>query len=343
MAVKIKADRYDTMEYRRCGHSGLKLPVISLGCWHNFGARGTGSAGNITEKAFNDNAKKMIYTAFNCGITHIDLANGYGPPAGAAEKRVGKIIRDLPREELVISTKAGYRVWPGPYGDGGSRKYLLSSVDMSLKRMGLDYIDIFYHHRPDPETPLEETLEALNQAITSGKALYAGVSNYSAAGLTRAQKICAKNGWHRILIHQPAYNMLLRKYELDLFGACERTGTGIICYCPLEQGLLTGKYLKSIPKDSRAVSKDGFLQKDRITPELVKRLNKLNDIATKRGQSLAQMALAWVLRRSEVTSVLIGASRPAQITENVKVIENLEFSKQELAAIDKLAPPPKIK
>jgi L-glyceraldehyde 3-phosphate reductase len=325
------AERYASMPYRRCGRSGIKLPALSLGMWHNFGG----------ENSF-DNARAMTRTAFDLGITHFDLANNYGPPAGSAEETMGRLLdEDFGpfRDELIISTKAGYGMWDGPYGDFGSRKYLLSSLDQSLDRMNLDYVDVFYHHRPDPDTPLEETMTALVDAVKMGKALYVGVSNYGVAEAAAAAKFLRAAGVP-LLIHQPLYNILDRTPETTgLLQTLETDGVGCIAFCPLAQGLLTGRYLDSIPADSRAAGSSVFLNTDRITPELQKKLHALNDVAKARGQSLAQMALAWVLRRPVVTSALIGASRPQQIVENVAAVANLSFTDEELAAIDRICDP----
>jgi L-glyceraldehyde 3-phosphate reductase len=320
--------------FRRCGRSGLKLPAISLGCWHNFGAPGTGSAGGSDEATFHENCRRMLFEAFERGITHFDLANNYGPPPGSAEERVGRILKELPRDELILSTKAGYRMWAGPYGDGGSRKYLLASLDQSLRRLGLDYVDIFYHHRPDSETPLEETLGALDHAVRSGKALYAGISNYSGAQTADLLRIAEREGLVQPIIHQPSYSMLNRRPESDLFPITARLGLGVIGFCPLQQGLLTSKYLRGIPDDSRAASASGFLRREQITPELVAKVQRLNEVAEARGQTLAQMALAWVLRPGAATSALIGASRPEQIEENVRAAQSAPFSDEELRRID---------
>ncbi|MCX7655886.1 MAG: L-glyceraldehyde 3-phosphate reductase [Treponemataceae bacterium] len=327
MPYTANEQRYVRLTYRRCGNSGLKLPVISLGFWHNFG-----------EGTPYERARSMALTAFDLGITHFDLANNYGPPPGSAEETLGKIIkRDLAayRNELVISTKAGYGMWPGPYGDFGSRKYLLSSLNDSLKRLGLEYVDIFYHHRPDPETPLEETMGALVQAVRQGKALYVGVSNYPPDLTRRAAAILRSEGVP-LLIHQPRYHMLDRWIETELFSACEENGVGVIAFMPLAQGLLTDRYLKGIPEDSRAASSSPFLRPEQITPDVLAKIRTLNTIAQRRGQTLAQMALAWTLRDKRVTSALIGASRPEQIQENVAAVHKLEFSPEELEEIDRV-------
>jgi L-glyceraldehyde 3-phosphate reductase len=314
------------MTYNRCGQSGLQLPPISLGLWHNFG-----DADDF------DTARKMLFTAFDHGITHFDLANNYGPPPGSAEANFGKIFKNdlVPyRDELIISTKAGYLMWPGPYGEWGSKKYLMASLDQSLKRMGLDYVDIFYSHRPDPDTPLEETMDALAQAIRQGKALYAGVSNYSPEQTRRAAAILKDTGV-RLLIHQPPYSMLRRDFETaGLFDTLDELGVGSICFSPLAQGLLTNKYLSGIPADSRAAKEHGFLKKEVITTELVEKLKKLNDLAKQRGQSLAQMATAWVLRQKSVTSALVGTSRVEQLLDNLKTLEKLDFTNEELIEIE---------
>jgi L-glyceraldehyde 3-phosphate reductase len=315
------------MVYRRCGESGLKLPAISLGLWHNFG-----SVDDF------ENARAMVHTAFDAGITHLDLANNYGPVAGSAETNFGRILReDLSgyRDELIISSKAGYGMWAGPYGDFGSRKYLLASLDQSLKRMGLDYVDIFYHHRPDPETPLEETMGALAQAVRQGKALYVGISNYYDPELAVKAVTILREMGVRCLILQPAYNMMAnRTLETGTFPALEKLGVGEIVFSPLAQGMLTDRYLKGIPEDSRAAKPHGFLKESQVTPEKLEIVRGLNEIAKGRGQTLAQMALAWCLRLPAVTSVLIGASRPAQILDCVKCLERSEFSAEELSKIE---------
>jgi L-glyceraldehyde 3-phosphate reductase len=316
---------YDQMTYRRSGRSGLKLPAISLGCWHNFG-----------DVADQDEARRMLRRAFELGITHFDLANNYGPPAGSAETNVGRILRSdfaAHRDELILSTKAGYYMWPGPYGEWGSRKYLIASLDQSLKRLGVDYVDIFYSHRPDPHTPLEETLGALDTVVRQGKAIYAGISSYNGA-LTAQSVGIMKTLGTPVTIHQPSYSMLNRWIEDDLLPVTGEHGIGVIAFCPLSQGLLTNRYLEGVPEDSRAASKTGFLKRDQITPEVQAKLRRLNAIAAERGQSLAQMALAWVLRDERVTSALIGASRAAQIEENVKSLDSAAFSDEELARID---------
>lgn len=318
--------RYDKMKYKRCGNSGILLPRVSLGLWHNFG-----SIDNY------ENMKSMLFTAFDEGITHFDLANNYGPIYGSAEENFGRIMEsDLRpyRDEMIISTKAGYDMWPGPYGDHGSRKYLMASLDQSLKRMKLDYVDIFYHHRPDPDTPLEETMGALSDIVKQGKALYVGISNYHSKELIEAAKILKDNGTP-LLITQPRYSMLDRWTEEDkLLENAALCGAGIICFSPLAQGLLTDKYLKGIPADSRA-AREHFLKSSSITPERLETIGILNEIAKSRGQSLAQMALSWVLRRDEVTTVLIGASRPEQIKDNVQIVDRLDFTEDELCAIER--------
>ncbi len=321
--------RYDNMTFRRCGRSGLKLPAISLGLWHNFG----GVDADETSRA-------MILRAFDLGITHFDLANNYGPPPGSAEETIGRILgEDLAahRDELVISTKAGYHMWSGPYGEWGSRKYLLASLDQSLARMDLDYVDIFYSHRFDPDTPLEETMGALAQAVRSGKALYAGVSSYSAEATREAAGILNQMGVSP-LIHQPAYSLFNRSIETGhVVEVLEEAGMGCIAFCPLAQGLLTSRYLAGIPDDSRVSKPHGFLKEAAITEEKLTQIRALNEIARSRGQSLAQMALAWVLRLPVMTSALIGASKVSQIEENVKALENLAFSDEELCQIERLA------
>ena len=320
--------------FRRCGRYGLKLPAISLGCWHNFGAPGTGSAGGSEEATFHENCRRMLFEAFERGITHFDLANNYGPPPGSAEERVGRILKELPRDELIIATKAGYRMWDGPYGDGGSRKYLLASLNQSLRRLGLDYVDIFYHHRPDSETPLAETLGALDQAVQSGKALYAGISNYSGAQTAGMLLTGERKGLVSPVIHQPSYSMLNRGPERDLFPVAHRFGLGVIVFSPLRQGLLTDRYLQGIPEHSRAASEHGFLSRDAVTPELVAKIQRLNALAGERGQTLAEMALAWVLRPGAATSALVGASRPEQVEQNVRAARSASFSEEELRRID---------
>lgn len=320
-------NRYEKMKYNRCGNSGLKLSAFSLGLWHNFG-----SGDNY------DNMVAMLTTAFDHGITHFDLANNYGPYPGSAEENFGKVMKHefAPyRDELIVSTKAGYGMWEGPYGDHGSRKYLIASLDQSLKRMGLDYVDIFYHHRPDPETPMEETAAALDQIVRSGKALYVGVSNYNAEQTAKMSRIMKSLGTP-LLIHQPRYNMFERWIENGLQDVLEEEGIGSISFCPLAQGLLTNKYIHGIPADSRAAKSSPFLTKDGVTEEKIARVVKLNEIAGRRGQTLAQMAVAWNLRGDRLTSVLLGASRPAQIVENVAALANLDFTGDELAEIDEI-------
>jgi L-glyceraldehyde 3-phosphate reductase len=317
--------RYDSMRYNRCGRSGIHLPAVSLGLWHNFG--GVDPA---------DTARAMILRAFDLGITHFDLANNYGPPPGSAEELFGKVLRaDLAghRDELVISTKAGWGMWPGPYGDWGSRKYLIASLDQSLKRMGVDYVDIFYHHRPDPGTPMEESMMALDFAVRSGRALYAGISSYSAEQTSRAAAILRDLGTP-CLIHQPSYNMFNRWIEDGLLDVLERDGIGCIAFSPLAQGLLTDRYLTGIPRGSRASKPHGALQKDQITEERLAMVRALSAVAASRGQSLAQMALAWVLRHGAMTSVVIGASSVEQVDQCVGALENPVLTADELSAID---------
>ncbi len=323
--------RYDAMQYRRCGRSGVRLPAISLGLWHNFGGVDTF-----------ENGRAMVRRAFDLGITHFDLANNYGPPPGSAESNFGEILRlDLKphRDELIISSKAGYDMWPGPYGDWGSRKYLLASLDQSLKRMGLEYVDIFYSHRPDPETPIEETMGALDQAVRSGKALYAGISNYDAKQTAAAAAILRELGTP-CLIHQPKYSMFSRWIEDGLLDVLGSEGIGGIAFCPLAQGLLTDRYLQGIPNDSRASKPHGFLKKKDIDDHRLGQVHALNKLAGMRGQSLAQMSLAWVLRDDRMTSALIGASRVEQIEQNVGALANLKFAEDELAAINLILRPP---
>ena len=316
------------MIYNRCGKSGLKLPAISLGLWHNFGH----------VDCF-ETCCKMIRMAYKSGITHFDLANNYGPPGGSAEENFGRILKkDLAhlRDKIVISSKAGYHMWDGPYGEWGSRKHLMASIDQSLKRMGLDYVDIFYSHRFDPETPLEETMKALADMISQGKALYVGVSNYNAEQTRQAKEILDSMGVH-LLINQPCYSMLNRDHEKNgLFDELDNLGMGAICFSPLAQGLLTNKYLNGIPEDSRAAKEHGFLQKEQVTSEILDKVRKLAEIADSRNQSLAAMALAWVLNTKSVVSVLIGASRPEHVEANLKAIDNNEFTKEELKIINEI-------
>ncbi len=325
MPYNASETRYESMKYNRCGRSGLKLPAVSLGLWHNFGGIDT-----------LENGRAMIRRAFDLGITHFDLANNYGPPPGSAEETFGQILhQDLRgyRDELVISSKAGYLMWDGPYGEWGSRKYLIASLDQSLQRMGLEYVDIFYHHRPDPKTPLEETMSALDHAVRSGKALYAGISNYSPEQTREAARTLRQLGTP-CLIHQPSYSMFNRWIEDGLLDVLQDEGIGCIAFSPLAQGLLTSKYLKGVPEDSRAAGPVGFLTPEQITEEKVAKVRQLNEIAGQRGQTMAQMALAWVLRHPGMTSVLIGASRVSQLEENVAIVQNLDFSEDELSAIE---------
>ncbi|MBQ6231149.1 MAG: L-glyceraldehyde 3-phosphate reductase [Eubacterium sp.] len=322
-------NRYEKMKYNFCGSSGLKLPAVSLGLWHNFGD--TGVYANIEE---------MCFTAFDNGVTHFDLANNYGPKAGSAEANFGKILKEhfAPyRDELIISTKAGYDMWPGPYGDGGSRKYLIASLDQSLKRMGLDYVDIFYHHRMDPETPLDETMGALEQIVRSGKALYVGLSNYDGPTLEKAAAILEERHVP-FIINQNCYNILDRTVENNgLKETSKKLGKGIICFSPLAQGRLTNRYFNGIPADSRVKTDGRFLRADQVSDESLENIKKLNDIAANRGQTLAEMALAWLLHDGVITSVLAGASRPSQIIDNIKAVENITFTQDELAEIDRLS------
>lgn len=325
MEYKSADNRYEKMQYNRCGKSGIKLPAISLGLWHNFG-------GVDTFEVF----RKVLLYAFDSGITHIDLANNYGPPPGSAEENFGVILKkDLSsyRDELIISTKAGYDMWPGPYGNFGSRKYLLASLDQSLKRTGLDYVDIFYSHRPDPETPLEETMGALAQAVHQGKALYAGISNYAAESTEDAIRILKEMGVP-CLIHQFKYSMFERKSEGGLLNVLEKNGVGGIAFSPLAQGLLTNKYLDGIPVDSRAGKSHGYLKEHEVTGAVVKKTRLLNEIASSRNQSLAQMALAWLLRDPRVTSVLVGASSVPQLSDTLNSFKNIKFSGEELTQIN---------
>lgn len=328
MTYLASPTRYDSMKYNRTGNSGLLLPAISLGLWHNFGGVDTF-----------ENGRAMLRRAFDLGITHFDLANNYGPPPGSAEEMFGTILKtDFKpyRDELVISSKAGYHMWDGPYGEWGSKKYLIASLDQSLKRMGLDYVDIFYSHRPDPNTPLEETMRALDQIVRQGKALYVGISSYNAEQTAKAIKILEELGTP-MLIHQPSYSMLNRWIEEDgLQDVLEENKIGSIAFCPLQQGLLTNKYLGGVPTDSRAAKSTGALGEDQVTEEVITKIQKLNRIAEARQQSLAQMALAWVLRDGKVTSALIGASRVSQIEDNVAALNNLSFTTDELTQIDQI-------
>jgi L-glyceraldehyde 3-phosphate reductase len=319
--------RYEKIPYNRCGKSGIKLPVFSLGLWHNFG--------HVDPY---DRTTDIVFRAFDMGITHFDLANNYGPPAGAAEENFGRILRsDLKpyRDELIISSKAGYYMWPGPYGEWGSRKYLIASCDQSLQRLGLDYVDIFYSHRPDPDTPLEETMGALDTLVRQGKALYAGISNYPPEQTHEAVRILRELGTPA-LIHQPKYSMLVRDIEDGLLDVLEAEGMGCIAFSPLAQGLLTDRYLEGIPEDSRAAKAHGFLKKEEITKTLLGKLRKLNDLARSRNQALAQMALAWVLRDERITSVVLGVSSVRQLEDNFGALNNLNFSEEELNKIDKV-------
>ncbi|NNL00797.1 MAG: L-glyceraldehyde 3-phosphate reductase [Eudoraea sp.] len=320
-------ERYDKMKYNRCGKSGLLLPVISLGLWHNFGGV------DVYE-----NGRKMVLRAFDLGITHFDLANNYGPPYGSAEETFGRILKsDLKsyRDELIITSKAGYDMWPGPYGEWGSRKYLIASCDQSLKRMGLEYVDIFYSHRPDPNTPLEETMMALDQIVRSGKALYAGISSYDPEQSQKAIDILKELGTP-CLVHQPSYSMFNRWVEDGLLDVLEKNGVGSVVFSPLFQGLLTNKYLKGIPEGSRASKADSYLQSTDITPEKIDKVKRLNEIAESRGQKMAQMALSWVLRDKRVTSVIIGASKVSQIEDAVGILEKMKFTPEELKMIEEI-------
>ena len=321
--MEFSPQRYATMPYRRSGRSGLKLPAISLGLW-----QGTGSY------VEDELSKQIVFTAFNHGITHFDLANNYGTPAGASEELFGRILKEMPRHELVISTKAGYPMWPGPYGDGGNRKYLIESCEQSLKRMGIDHVDIFYSHRLDPETPMEETLGALETLVRQGKALYAGISSYADPYFTQALAITRHKDWAPITIHQPYYHMLARQAEREVLPTAGREGVGVIAFCPLAQGLLTDRYLQGIPEGSRASHANGGWLRSTITPEAVGKVRQLNELAKRRGQTLPQMALAWLLKDQRVTSVLIGASRPQQVDDCVGSLAKLEFSAEELTAIE---------
>ncbi|HLK29778.1 MAG TPA: L-glyceraldehyde 3-phosphate reductase [Puia sp.] len=327
MEYTANSQRYSSMEYRRCGKSGLKLSALSLGLWHNFGY--------VDPLA---NCRAILLKAFDSGITHFDLANNYGQPAGSAEENFGRILkRDLHpyRDEIIISSKAGYYMWSGPYGEWGSKKYLVASLNQSLKRMGVDYVDIFYHHRPDPDTPLEETMSALDLIVRQGKALYVGISNYQAEEASKAFEILKKLGTP-CLIHQPKYSMFVRWVEKDLLNLLGNEGVGCIPFSPLAQGLLTNKYLKEIPADSRAARKleNGAIGEDAITPSSINKAQQLAKIADERGQTLAQMALAWILKDKRITSVLVGASKPEQITDSIKCLSNYHFSDEELERIE---------
>ena len=318
-------ERYDSMDYRRCGKSGIMLPMISLGLWHNFG-----------HNADFKNARNILRQAFDFGITHFDLANNYGPPYGSAEETFGRIMQKdfLPyRDELIISTKAGWDMWPGPYGNHGSRKYLIASLDQSLKRMGLDYVDVFYHHRPDPGTPLEETMGALDQIVRQGKALYAGISQYNAEDTAKAYKILKELGTP-LFIHQPRYSMFDRWVEGGLLDVLGEKGIGSIAFSPLEQGILTDKYLQGIPEDSRIATDGRYLKEAQISEKVIEKVKGLNEIALNRGQSLAQMAIAWLLKDPRITTVLVGVSKPEQLAENVNAVKNLNFSSEELKKIE---------
>jgi L-glyceraldehyde 3-phosphate reductase len=326
MTYQPSQNRYKNMQYRRCGKSGIKLPAVSLGLWHNFGHV------DVAE-----NFRKILHTAFDNGITHFDLANNYGPPPGSAEENFGRVLgEDFSgyRDEMIISSKAGYTMWDGPYGDWGSKKYLISSLDQSLKRMRLDYVDIFYHHRPDPETPLEETMSALDLVVRQGKALYAGISNYPAEKAAKAIAIL-KNLGTPCLIHQPKYSMFERWVEGGLLDVLEKDGVGCIPFSPLAQGLLTNKYLHGIPQDSRA-ARGVFLKANQLTEGRISQISRLNDIALQRGQTLAQMALSWILKDNRITSVLIGASRPEQLTDSLKCLDNIGFAAEELMEIEEI-------
>lgn len=321
--------RYENMKYNRCGKSGLMLPAVSLGLWHNFGDTGVYAK-----------MEEMCFTAFDHGITHFDLANNYGPKAGSAESNFGKILKEhfMPyRDEMIISTKAGYDMWPGPYGDWGSRKYLIASIDQSLKRLGLDYVDIFYHHRMDPQTPLEETMGALAQIVASGKALYVGLSNYDGPTLEKASAILDE--LHvPFVINQNCYNIFDRTIEQNgLKDVAKKLGKGIICFSPLAQGMLSNRYLNGIPEDSRVRTDGRFLQESRLNEEVLQKIRALNEIAADRGQTLAEMALAWLLKEEVITSVLAGASKPSQVLDNIKAVENTDFTQDELDAIERIS------
>ena len=319
--------RYDNMQYRRCGNSGVLLPAVSLGLWHNFG-----------HVDLLENCREILHLAFDSGITHFDLANNYGPPAGSAEENFGRILKEDfsgYRDEMIISTKAGYYMWPGPYGEWGSKKYLVSSLDQSLKRMGLEYVDIFYSHRPDPNTPMEETMGALDLIVRQGKALYAGISSYSKEETTQAVAILKRLGTP-CLIHQPKYSMFDRWVEGGLMDVLQQEGIGCIPFSPLAQGLLTNKYLHGIPEDSRVAKPHGFLKENHLDEATLGKIRKLNDLAQHRGQTLAQMALSWILKDNRITTVLVGASKPAQISDSLECLKNIEFSGEELQQIESI-------
>ena len=327
MVYTAATDRYQNMQFRKCGNSGLKLPLVSLGLWHNFGGI------DVFE-----NARNILRLAFDKGITHFDLANNYGPPPGSAESNFGRILKKTfkgYRDEMIISSKAGYKMWEGPYGEWGSKKYLVSSLDQSLKRMKLDYVDIFYHHRPDPETPLEETMSALDLIVRQGKALYVGISNYQAEDAAKAIEIL-KNLGTQCLIHQPKYSMFERWVENGLLDVLEQEGVGCIPFSPLAQGLLTNKYLKGIPDDSRAAKPHGFLKEEQITEETLDKITRLNDLAAERDQSLAQMALSWILKDQRITSVLIGVSKVQQLKDCLQCLANTDFSTEEITRIEEI-------
>ena len=331
MTYQPSSERYKQMHYRKCGNSGLKLPALSLGLWHNFG--------NVNNF---ENSRDLVRTAFDHGITHFDLANNYGPPPGSAEENFGRILKqDFSnyRDELIISSKAGYTMWDGPYGDWGSKKYLISSLDQSLKRLKLDYVDIFYHHRPDPDTPLEETMAALDLMVRQGKALYVGISNYNAEQTEKANAILKKLGTP-CLIHQPKYSMFVRDPENGLLDVLDREGIGCIPFSPLAQGLLTDKYLNGIPADSRVATSGIFLNENHITADKIEKVTQLNNLAKERGQKLAHMALAWLYRDPRVTSVLIGSSKPEQIIDSLEALKNTSFTNEELTTIDSILTTP---
>jgi len=327
MSYTPDPNRYQNMEYRRCGSSGLKLPAVSLGLWHNFG--------HVDEFK---NYRQILHLAFDKGVTHFDLANNYGPPPGSAEENFGRILHEdfrSYRDQMIISTKAGYYMWEGPYGDWGSKKYLVSSLDQSLKRMGLEYVDIFYHHRPDPETPLEETMGALDLIVRQGKALYIGISNYGPEEASEAIRILKKLGTP-CLIHQPKYSMFVRNAEEGLLDVLEKEGVGCIPFSPLAQGMLTDRYLQGIPADSRAHKAHGFLKESEISEDRLNQIRQLDQLAQQRGQTLAQMALSWLLKDKRITSVLIGASKPEQLADSLKCLDNVSFTKEELSKIENI-------
>ena len=337
MSYEPDAQRYNQHEgwFRRCGRSGLKLPQVSLGCWHNFGDPGTDSQHSVNETDMHENCRQMLFTAFDRGITHFDLANNYGPPPGSAEERLGKILQQdfaSHRDELIIASKAGYTMWDGPYGDDGSRKYLIASCEQSLQRLQLDYLDIFYHHRPDPHTPIEETMGALDTIVRSGKALYAGLSNYGPEETRRAIEACEAHGFARPIINQVSYSMLNPWVDDGLADVCDELGVGIIAFCPLQQGLLTPKYLSGVPENSRAANTHGALRPENMNAATMRKVRALNVIAEARNQTLTHLALQWVIRRPTVVSALVGASRADQVEDSASIVDDAPLSESDIAA-----------